>query len=229
MPIKKSSAPAADAYVDDSASDLFEAEDPNEQSARSSSLQKGWGAAKEMLKGVGGDSKFSYNFKFGHAPELIAFIEGEPIDSFKQHWVTRSGQQSFRCLEERCPLCAAGNVPSAKFTFFILHFVINGDDINPEPKIMTVGPKVLRQLSDIDEDPRKGGPLLGRFFAVSKTGEKQQTQYIFTPVKSRDIPEDWGFSAEDANSEVVSAQRTAEPNVYTPRLEDLEAVAAEIR
>lgn len=222
MPIKKI-APVADEYVDES---VLEAEDPDEQSESSASVQSGWDAAKALLassRSGSSDNKFASYFRFTEEPSLIAFIKDEPLTDgvFRQHWTSRS----YRCLEKGCPLCAAGNDPTPKFTFWVLHYEVDGDDITPTPKLMTVGPRVLRDLLAINDDVRRGGPLQGRFFAASKTGAKQQTQYHFVPVKARDIPEDWGFDAKDAVEELENAQRLEEPSIYKNSFEELEEAA----
>ena len=148
---------AATASTED---DVFEEENPDEIAEFSQSRSRGWGAADEKVessKSSGGKT----HFKFSEDQELIAFVEGEPIDIYDQHWIKRQGQMSFRCADEDCPLCEAGDSPSSRFTFSILHFEEENGEINPRVKLMTVGTKALKQLRAIDEDPKRGGPLEG--------------------------------------------------------------------
>jgi hypothetical protein len=231
MPIRKK-APQGEEYVSDAqgAGDVFETEDPNEYSKNSASLQSGWGAAKRQLDKVkpsGGGG--NYHFRFSEDQQLIAFIEGEPIDSFSQHWIKREGQMSFRCAEQDCPLCATGDNPSAKFTFFVLHFEVDGDSVEPTPKLMTVGIKALKQLLSIDEDPKRGGPLKGKFFSAYRTGKRQDVVYSFIPVKPRDLEEDWELPEGDAVAALKEHQDNTEPKVFIPSIDDLREVAREIK
>lgn len=231
MPIlRRTDAPTADAYASPTEAANFEAENPNEHAAESAMLQAGWDVADRLVDSSRGESKWTRNAKFGHEPKLIAFIKGAPIDSFHQHWVTRQGQQSFRCPGvTECPLCKAGSQASAKFVFHILDFETDADgNIDVSPKIWTCGIRVLETLRDINGDPRKGGPIEGKFFSVHRVGEKQKVQYVVTPVKARDLDEDWGIPSQDALAALQDAS-THEVQIFQPDPSALVEVAREIK
>lgn len=235
MPLRRVERPAPEATqyaapeTDDS---LFEEEDENEQSAESASLQSGWATAQKLAE----QSKraFSKDLKVTNDPVLVAFLEGGPVDSYQQHWINgRKGQKSFRCASTRgggaCPLCKAGDKPGAKFVFFVLEFVFDGENIEPIAQVWSCGIRVFEQLRAIDTDPRKGGPLQGHFFAVSRSGESTDTVYSIVPVKPRDLADDWGIDGDDAIAAVAEARATEKPELYSTPLSKLEEVAAELR
>jgi len=231
MPIKKK-APQGDDYAATASTedDVFEEENPDEIAEFSQSRSRGWGAADEKLESSKGSGGSGSHFKFSEEQELIAFVDGQPIDVFDQHWLNnREGQKSFRCLEEECPLCAAGDSPSPRFTFSILHFEEENGEIDPTIKLMTVGVKALKQLKAIDEDPKRGGPLEGKFFSAYRTGKKRDTVHTFTPVKLRDVEEDWEIPQDEAVSALKEAQEGPEPKVWIDSLETLREVASELK
>lgn len=238
MPIKKKSAPegvksapeGAEYAAETTEESAFEAEDAEEQAVMSQSLQGGWGAAKKRLEQSGSGGAKNH-FKFTADAQLITFVVGEPIDSYSQHWINnRDGQKSFRCAENGCPICAAGDNPSARFTFRVLCFEEDdAGDIEPVQKLMTVGIKAFKQLAAIDEDAKRGGPLEGHFFSAYRAGEKKDTTHHFTPVKLRDVEEDWELPQEAALDALKEAQAAPAPKVWMDKLETLKEVASEMK
>lgn len=238
MPIKKKrapegvkSAPEGAEYASETTEEsVFEAEDAEEQAEVSQSLQGGWGAAKKRMESSGGGGGGSH-FKFTEEAQLISFVVGEPIDSYSQHWINnREGQKSFRCAEGGCPICAAGDNPSARFIFHVLCFDEDANgDIEPTSKLMTVGIKALKQLMAIDEDPKLGGPLEGRFFSTYRAGKKKDTTHHFTPVKLRDVEEDWELPEEAAVEALKDAQAAPPPKIWMDKLETLREVASDMK
>lgn len=208
----------ADAYTSESVEEEFVAEDPSEPS------ETLWERAKARAAKVGGDDTY---LRITDKPSLFAFIVAAPIDDFDEHWVTSSaGRRSYRCLESDCPLCRAGVSKTSKFSFFVLHYDLQEDKVTP--KILQVGLRVFRQLIEIDEDPRQGGPLAGNFFSIKKIGEKQQTQYIISPVRGNDLEDVWEISKEAALQELERVANETPPSGYTPTREELVALAEEI-
>ncbi len=220
MPIKRTIAPEASDY----AAPVFEEETIDESSASTvglATLRGGWDVAEKMAASSSG--QWSKDIKFdGEEPLLIAFLQGQPIDAYHQHWIHREGRKSFRCAEEGCPLCAAGDSRSARFVFHVLEFTDTGE----EAKIWTSGKRVMEQLRAIDADPRKGGPLDGGFFSVHRTGKAQQTVYSINRVT--DLAK-WGLPEKEAKQAVEEARKTDVPALSAPSMELLEEVAAEIR
>lgn len=226
MPIIRKDAPTGTDYVSD---EVFEKEDENEFAAVSASTQAGWDAAEELMGSSGGQSKWTPNLKFGDSPVLVAFIKGAPVDSYRQHWVTRAGAQSFRCSGAECPLCAAGDRPSNRFVFFVLEFVTEGSEVQVKPMLWTCGRRVFEQLKAINSDERQGGPLEGHFFSVTRIGKGSSTQYSIQSRKLRDLEDaPYLIPAAAAEEELRKAQETAEPVIYITSEKQLQEVAAEL-
>jgi hypothetical protein len=188
----------------------------------------GWDAADEVQKKVKSLGDF---FMFDENPQLVAFAQGAPFDSYLVHWVdTKDGRRSFRCTEtDDCPLCEVGDSPSAKFSFWVVAFEFKGEDVNYASKIMEVGTRLKNTLRDIDSDPRKGGPLETNFFSAHRTGKKQSTQYHVARIKDRDLLDDWQLSADDGRLAIKELESAGAPRLYIPNIEDLEAAASYLR
>lgn len=163
-------------------------EDEEERKPRTSSVREGWDGYKTN-KAKGGD--FPEELKITGDPELIKFLQEEPITSFRQHWIDNPPgdirKKSWTCIEDDCPLCDLGDRPRVFTVFNVLHLSTGGD---PENKILQLGTKATGQLLNFAED-RKTGPLPKHYYAVSKSGKGTSTAYNFRPVKDRDLEEDW--------------------------------------
>lgn len=227
MPIaKKNNAPTGSEY----GTDLFE-EEKAPSTNYEASVNPGWEGAdriESMSKRSSGTG--AGYFKFKPEPTLIAFASGAPIDSFLQHWITTpEGLRSFRCSGRQCPICDEGDNPNPQYVFWVVEFVQEGGSYEPVQKLMTVGRKVKNALLDIDQDPRKGGPLDGSFFSTHRTGQKQTTQHFFTKVKTRDLEDDWSLDPTDALDAVKAVASGEVPRLYIPSEEDLQNAARLLR
>lgn len=198
--------------------DADEVETPKEETTRSSrtadedldeapvtpqaaaTIKRGWGAAEETKAA---DSPFANRLKVTNEAQVIKFIEDDPYTSFRQHWIERQGQKSFTCTAnihlKGCPLCDAGDRPSARFCFNVA-LLIPGEE--PVLRSYEVGPRVVDSLKNFHTDP-KMGPLTKNYWAVSKTGKGSTSQTNHQMVKAADLDEDWEMD------EVTSAQLDA--------------------
>ena len=121
---------------------------------------------------------------------LIHFLDDEPFAVYKQHWIERKGKKSWICLKDNCPLCEdIGDRPSAKILFNVVDFT---DPDKPVNMLWTVGSRVSTTLKNLNKD-KKVGPINRDdiYFSVSKTGSGTKTVTVVTPVKARDLVEDW--------------------------------------
>jgi hypothetical protein len=50
------------------------------------------------------------------------------------------------------------------------------------------------------------GPLTKNYWALSRTGEKQQTVYNLMAVKGRDLQEDWGLNEAEVEAAIAGFQ-----------------------
>lgn len=206
MAVRRSAAPAASDYTPDEDDTVLTAENEDDVPARSSALQGGWAAAKKTIE----DSArgFVNEFKFSEDAQVVKFLnDGEPIASYKQHWLEgRQGRKSFTCLTsigEKCPLCQIlGDKPTTKIAFSILR--LGEDGITSEA--LVVGTRLAGVLEKSHEDA-KTGPLSKGFWALSRTGKGAKTQHQISPVKERDLAEDWDVDP----AEVAKAMKDVEP------------------
>jgi hypothetical protein len=143
--------------------------------------------------------------------QVVKFLENEDGSiawSYEQHWVDRGGKKSFPCIEApgvKCPLCAIGAKVSTKVVYSVLNLSL------PEPKV-----QALEVSSQIDDDltgldAGKTGPLPRLYWEVVRTKKARPTgyakyNYTFTPIKERDLEEEYGVVLDDAEKEMKEAK-----------------------
>ena len=228
--IEKTDTPNLDSYVDTTAhtpsaeelEEIFTKEDENDTTDRSSSIQSGWAAAKKAV--AKSNQKYATDFKFEEDVKLIKFISAEPM-GFMQHWVNRPGKKSFISTGEGDPLLAVGSVPTQKFAFTVL----NLSEEEPQLQLMIVGVRLCGQLEKLHMD-KKTGPLdrPDIYWAVSKSGTGTKTAYSITPVKERDLADDWEIDPVAAAELVKPLKPLGPDSLYIPTKAELEEVAREI-
>lgn len=235
-------APEADDYTppatEDADEDEFEDEDEDEKSTRSSSMQSGWKAARKAAEAAK-KAAYTDDFKPSDEPQIITFLEEGPFAVYRQHWIEREGKRSFVCLksvgQDACPLCdSLSDSPREQFAFNILNFSVEAEDdedaLEPTVQILTAGPMLLEILSDLDEDKIKG-PLLGNYYSVHRTGggkgKKSKTVYHVSHIKKRDLAEDYGLDAAEADAEVDKAVLYTPDAITVTSAKELRAIARE--
>lgn len=189
-------------------------------------IKRGWGAADSV---IAADSPFAQRLKLSSVPVLIKFDEDDPYASYHQHWIERSGQKSFTCLASvdpsGCPLCDAGDRPSARFSFNVLLMEKGGGAVR---RSFDVGPRVLDQLKNFHNNPTQG-PLSKNYWACTLTGKKGSAATAIQLVKERDVEEDWPDYAPLTATQLSELSKTVYSNSIiqiTPR-KTLQAIAAE--
>jgi hypothetical protein len=227
--IDKEDAPNVDSYVDTMHSptqaeleEMFVEENENDTADRSSTIQSGWAAAKKAV--AKSNEKYANDFKFTEDVQLIKFISGEPM-TFMQHWVNRQGKRSFISIGEGDPLIAVGSKPDQKFAFS----VVNLSAEEPKIELMVVGVRLCGQLEKLHTD-KKTGPLdrPDLYWAVSKSGTGTKTAYSISPVKERDLADDWEIDPVAA-SELIKTMKPLGPEaLHIPTKAELEEIAREI-
>lgn len=225
--IENNATPNVDSYVvetptQEALEEIFQAEDETEIPERSSVIQTGWAAAKKAV--AKSNKTFATDFRFDEDVQLIKFIGNEPM-SFMQHWVNRPGKKSFISIGEGDPLIAVGSKPDQKFAFTVL----NLSDEDPQLQLMIVGVRLCGQLEKLDSD-KKTGPLNRPdiYWAVSKSGTGTKTSYSITPVKERDLAEDWGIDPVAA-AELIKTMKPLGPDaLHTSTKAELAEIAREI-
>lgn len=185
-------------------------------------VRRGWGAAEKLKESD--NSNYASRLKIGQTPILVKFLEDEPYSAFRQHWLERTGQRSFVCIGDDCPLCEAGSTTSAQFCFNVVELTPNEA---PEIRSYQVGVRVLDQLRNFHNDPRQG-PLPKHYWAISRTGDKSTSTTNLQMVRERDLLEEWGIDPLD--DDVLDALRKkayTEDIIKIPTRKELLEIAAE--
>ena len=201
---------------------VVEAEpDEEERPMKSSVVQTGWKAAKEVASDQGGD--WVNDFKWTEEQQLVKFLTDEPM-AYRQHWLDRTeGKRGHVCLGKgECPLCDAGVTASAKYAFS----VVNLSEDDPKVYLLVVGVRVLQQLEAHHQNP-KTGPLTKGFWALSRTGKRQKTVHDVQFVKERDLAEDWSLDPEEIDELLDSMEPATEDDITVTPAEELEAILSE--
>lgn len=167
-------------------------------------MNDGWAGAKRT-QAASGD--FAANFKLDKEKEyVIRFLDDAPYATYRQHWLERSGKKSFVCPEDpdddqspRCPLCDAGDKTRAQYSFNIIDLTGGG---KPQVFSWDVGIRLLNKLEKINKDPRIG-PLSANYFAVSRTGTGTNADTQLSPIKERDLWDD--YKVEELTEEELEA------------------------
>ena len=148
-------------------------------------------------------------FRWDEEPQLVKFLDNDPW-GYDQHWVTRDGKQSFPCLGKGCPLCAIGVKVSQKIVYPVLNLTpIKGEDFLTQS--LEVGPTLEDTLVSFDGST-KTGPLTRLWWSLSRTegerskGSRKKYNYVFSPVKDRDLEEDWEIDLDEAEDAVSAAE-----------------------
>jgi len=180
-------------------------------------VQAGWGAASAFLKPKK-DSMYPTDFRFSEQAQLVRFMEDTPFAVYEQHWVDRTeGKRSFVCLGDECPLCTiAGDKPRPKFAFNIVVL----SDGEPNVQILTAPPSFARQLQAANDDPRRG-PLTKYYWAITRTGSGNTTQYMLDRVRPTDLADEWELDSDAVEAFVSTAEMNDASVIYVSPREDL--------
>lgn len=191
-------------------------------------IHSGWTAGQKVMDS---SSDYAQILKLESNIQIIKFVEDQPYANYRRHWVDRmtaKGPQkrAYTCLEtvgKSCPLCAIGDRPQAVSAF---NTVVVGDDGQVMLKTWDVGARVFNVLKAYSNDP-KIGPLSKGYFAVSKTGAKQNTQINVIPVRESALLEDYEITPP-TEAEIRAAGKYDSSIIQIPKLSDLSEVAQEI-
>ena len=210
-------------YKPDVAAEDYLAEDSVDlEPKHGTTVQSGWGTAKDVLKPKGKGGDYPTDFRFSEQAQLVRFLEDEPFAWYEQHWVDRTeGKRSFVCLDDDCPLCTiAGDKPRPKFSFNIIVL----SDGEPTVQVMTAPPSFARQLQAANDDPRRG-PLTKFYWAIARTGSGNTTQYTLDRVRPSDLAEEWELDVEPIDAFASTAVKYDKSIIYVSPREEMLTLA----
>lgn len=141
-------------------------------------------------------SDFAPRFTVDKDAVLIKVLDEEWFFTYYEHWIQefrgQKRQQSFGCLgEDECPLDEIGDTPAFRALINVVDF---SDPKDPELKVWYATPNPIDALEEYMDDA-KTKPINrdDLYFSVAKKkGKNGFFTYTITPVKERDLEEDWG-------------------------------------
>lgn len=191
----------------------------------------GWGGMKSTLAEGGGFAR-PLKFSDGDEPIVVKFLDAEPFDSFRTHWIEKTGRRSYRHLSGAdCPLCDPfGDQPAAMAVCFNVISFENPE--NPVFEFIQAGARLARKLEVIAGDRRFDGlndPKL--YVAISASGKGTNTEYQAEIIKMRDLKDDWDITP--LTEQQVDALRTQAYAIGSsveeiPTVEELRELVAEL-
>jgi hypothetical protein len=215
----------ADTYVSNEDDFSLDARPEGASSAKESTtaVASGWAAA-DVQNAPSGD--FPVEFKHSEEQQLIKFVdEGGPFATYSQHFLKQKteGRRSYVCLGEGCPLCTKLQDKPERKTAFTIANVVDGA---AQRQMLIATPRLYKSLHAAEFSPQ--GPLVKNYWAISRTGKMQQTQYNLFAVKTRDLGEDWGLDPDTIEAQVAEIKpfdRSAiKTHTYAELLEVAEAL-----
>jgi|GEM_PF-1900575 hypothetical protein len=199
MGVNQTEAPDATAYgqVEDEASTI-EAR-PVQTTSTSTAVQSGWDAAEKLVTNL---AEFPTEYKHSETFQLVRFIDQTgPFANYRQHFLKEKteGRRSYVCIGDNCPLCLKlGDKPETKRAFTIVNLTAK-----PYQRQMLIAtPRLYKTLHAGEFSPQ--GPLTRNYWALSRTGQKQQTVYNLMAVKGRDLAEDWALNEAEVEGALVN-------------------------
>lgn len=190
-------------------------------------VRSGWAAA-EALKSKKSGAGYAQSLKLSEDPILVKFLEDAPYAAYLQHWVERSGQKSWVCIDDSdpkgCPLCEAGNRPSQRFSFNV---ALTPPDSDPEIKSYDVGTRVLDQLKNFNNDSRQG-PLSKHYWAISRTGKGTTSATNHQMVRERDLEDFDVEPLSEADLKTLKRQAYTDEILSIPSYKELLDIAEEL-
>lgn len=174
--------------------------DARPEQSTSNAVQSGWEAAEKLVT-ASGDYPTEFKFNEGEF-SVIKFLDPNgPFAIYKQHFLQQKtvGKRSYVSLGANDPLCVKlGSKPEDKRAFTIANLSAAG---GPQRQMLIASPRLYKTLHAAHFSP--SGPLNKNYWAISRTGKMQQTVYHLTPIKPRDLMEDWNINAEEAEKAIA--------------------------
>jgi hypothetical protein len=179
---------------------LIEARPTN---ATSTAVQGGWDAAEKLVTTT--LKEFPVEYKHSTTFQLIKFIDlGGPFASYRQHFLKdKEGRKSYVWdgIGAYDPLeTVLKSKPEIKRAFSI----VNLSATPFQRQMIIASPRLYKTLHAAEFSQQ--GPLTKNYWALSRTGEKQQTVYNLMAVKGRDLQEDWGLNEAEVEAAIAGFQ-----------------------
>ena len=211
-----------DNYVSENDEFTAEAIASRPEQSTSTAIQSGWAAAESTLKPAG---DYPVEFKWTDGTfKVVKFLDEDgPFAIYRQHFLSQKteGKRSYISLGPNDPLCVKlGSKPEEKRAFSIVNLSAEG---GPRREMLIASPRLFKTLHAAHFSPQ--GPLTKNYWALSRTGKMQTTTYNVTPVKPRDLMEDWNIDEATAEATVANFKPYTRADLKEPTWEELEQIA----
>lgn len=199
--------------------------DARPEQATSTAVQAGWEAA-DKLSVSAGDYPVEFRFNEGEFTVIKFLDPNGPFASYKQHFLQQKteGKRSYVSLGPNDPLCTKlGSKPEDKRAFTIANLSVPG---GPQRQMIVASPRLYKTLHAAHFSP--AGPLNKNYWAISRTGKMQQTVYHLTPIKPRDLQEDWGINPEETEKAIAEMKPYERSVIKEHTWAELEEIANQL-
>jgi hypothetical protein len=194
---------------------------PAQATATSTSVQSGWDAAESLTV----TSDFPTEVKFEDAQhQVFKFLdEAGPFAIYKQHFLSQKtkGKRSYVCIGAKCPLCIKLQERAENKRAFTV-VTLNSKE-GMQRQMLISGARLYQALHAAHYSPQ--GPLTKGYWAIVRLGKGPQTNYTVTPIKERDLEEDWNISQEKASAVVASSEVYTRGIIKEHSFEELDEIA----
>lgn len=215
MPISQAAKNASEYITDDID------ERPSQSTSSTTAVQSGWDAA-DSLTSV---SEFPTEVKFEEGKhQVLKFLdENGPFAIYKQHFLKQktSGKRSYVCIGADCPLCLKlDDRPENKRAFTVVNLT------HPEGmqrQMLISGARLYQALHAAHYSPQ--GPLTKGYWAVVRIGKGPSTVYTVTPIKERDLEEDWNIDPVKAEKATTGVEVYTRNLIKEHTLDELDEIA----
>jgi len=209
-------APPASSYIADDLDDR-----PEQSTAGPTSVQSGWDAADSFTS----SNDFPTEVKFEEGKhQVFKFLdENGPFAIYKQHFLQQktSGKRSYVCVGADCPLCLKlSDRPENKRAFTVVTLTHKE---GMQRQMLISGARLYQALHAAHYSPQ--GPLTKGYWAIARVGTGPQTNYTVTPIKERDLDEDWSIDPEKAKKAVASYDVYTSNLIKEHSIEELDEIA----
>jgi hypothetical protein len=179
----------------------FSVEDrPTQVTSTSTSVQSGWEAAEQLVPTL---TEFPTEFKHSETFQLIRFIDpAGPFANYRQHFLKEKteGRRSY-VWDGSGPSDPLETILKSKPEIKRAFTIVNLTAKPYQRQMLIATPRLYKTLHAAEFSPQ--GPLTKNYWAISRTGQKQQTVYNVMAVKARDLAEDWGLNEAEVEQAIA--------------------------
>lgn len=179
----------------------FSVEDrPTQVTSTSTSVQSGWEAAEQLVPTL---TEFPIEFKHSETFQIIRFIDtAGPFANYRQHFLKEKteGRRSY-VWDGSGPSDPLETILKSKPEIKRAFTIVNLTAKPYQRQMLIATPRLYKTLHAAEFSPQ--GPLTKNYWAISRTGQKQQTVYNLMAVKARDLAEDWGLNEAEVEQAIA--------------------------